>query len=103
ELCGEDFEGLAADIDRALEVWEWTEQRRGFPYALAVLAIQAGVSYKGWYGSPWWRDVVELFIELLEDPASSAWKYDQQREAEPREVADRMLLKQILLEAPESL
>jgi hypothetical protein len=103
ELCGEEFEPLAADIDEALAIVERTEQRRGFPYVHTVLAVQAGISYKDWYGSPWWPDVVERFIELVNDPNSSAWRYDEHREAEPREVADRESLKRVLLEAPESL
>lgn len=103
ELCGEEFEQLAADIHEALEISEWTEQRRGFPYLLTVFAMRAGISYKDWYGSPWWRDVVELFLELINDPTSSAWKYDEHREAEPREVADRESLMRVLLEEPESL
>ncbi len=102
-LCGEEFESLAADIDDALAIVERTEQRRGSTYVLTVLAVQAGISYKDWYGSPWWSDVVERFIELVNDPTSSAWKYDEHREAEPHEVADRESLKRVLLEAPESL
>lgn len=39
----------------------------------------------------------------LPDPSSSAWRYDQHREAEPLEVSDRESLKRALLEAPESL
>jgi hypothetical protein len=102
-LCGEEFEELASNIDEALAISERTEERRGFPYLLTVFALQAGISYKEWHGSPWWPDVVERFLELLEDPSSSAWRYDEHREAEPREVADRESLKRVLLEAPESL
>lgn len=102
-LCGKGFGRLAADAEEALAVCEWIEQRRGFAYALMIPALQAGVSYKGWYGSPWWPDVVDLFIELVDDPSSSAWKYDEHREAEPPEVSDRGPLKRTLLEVPESL
>jgi hypothetical protein len=103
ELCGEEFDRLVADIEEALAISERTEERRGFSYALLVYALQAGISYKDWYGSPWWPDAVERFIELVDDPTSSAWKYDEHREAEPREVSDRDYLKRTLLEAPESL
>jgi hypothetical protein len=56
ELCGEEFDRLAADSEEALSISEWTEQRQGFLYVLTVYALQAGISYKDWYGSPWWRD-----------------------------------------------
>jgi hypothetical protein len=103
DLGGEEFDRLAADSTEALEISERTEQRQGFPYVLAVYALQAGISYKGWYGVPWWRDVVERFLELIDDPASSAWKYDESREAEPAAVSERASLKRVLLESPESL
>jgi len=102
-LAGDEFDQLASDIRGALETSQRIEQGRGFPYVFTLLALQAGLSYKGWYGSPWWPDVVDLFIDLLADPNSSAWKYDENREAEPLTVSDRSALAQILLEAPESL
>jgi hypothetical protein len=103
ELCGEEFDRLASDIEGALETSERIEQRQGFLYVLTVFALQAGISYKGWYGSPWWRDVVERFIELLDDPSSSAWRYDEQWKGVPEGVSNRESLKQVLLEAPEFL
>jgi hypothetical protein len=103
ELAGEEFEELASDSQRVLAGCRRFEQERGFAYPLIFLALRAGLSYKGWYGSPWWGDVVDLFIELLADPSSSAWKYDEGREAEPLQVADRQSLARVLLEAPESL
>lgn len=102
-LAGEEFERLAADSRRALAGFRHIEQERGFAYVLTFLALRASLSYKGWYGCPWWPDVVDLFIELLADPSSSAWKHDEGREVEPPQVADRQALTQVLLEAPESL
>jgi hypothetical protein len=101
-LCGDEFENLSSDIHEALDMSEWIQRKRGFPYLLMFLALR-GISYKGWYGTPWWGDVVELFIELLVDPTSSAWRRDEHHEAEPHAVSDRATLSQILLEAPESL
>lgn len=103
ELCGEEFERLAEDVLEALAISDRTEGRRGLSYLLTLLALQAGISYKGWYGSPWWQDVVERFIELIDDPSSSAWKYATPREAEPDAVSDHDKLTQVLLETPESL
>lgn len=103
ELCGEEFDRVAADSTEALEISEQTEQRQGFSYVLIAYALRAGVSYKGWYGVPWWRDVVERFLELINDPTSLAWRYEKSREAEPAAVSDRESLKRILLDAPESL
>lgn len=103
ELAGDEFEELASDSQRVLAGCRRIEQERGFAYLLTFLALRAGLSYKDWYGSPWWPDVVDLFIELLADSSSSAWKYDEDREAEPPQVADRQTLAKVLLEAPESL
>lgn len=102
-LAGDEFEELASDSRRALQIDQRVERDYGLAYLLTMLALQGGLSYKGWYGSPWWQDVVDLFIELLADPDSSAWKYDEDREAEPSMVSDRSALAQTLLDAPESL
>jgi hypothetical protein len=103
QLCRHEFERLAADSEEALAISERTERRKGFPYLLSVYALQAGISYKDWFGSPWWPDVVDRFLELINDPASSAWRYDENREVEPREVSNREHLQRALLGAPESL
>jgi hypothetical protein len=44
-----------------------------------------------------------VFIELLDDPESPAWKYDEHREPIPSAASDRAALKEVLLEKPESL
>jgi hypothetical protein len=44
-----------------------------------------------------------VFIELLDDPASPAWRYDEDREPVPSAASDRAALKEVLLETPESL
>lgn len=102
-LAGDEFEQLAADSQRALEIDEGIEADYGLDYLLTMLALQAGLSYKGWFGSPWWSDVVDFFVELLADAASPAWRYDDGREAEPRSVANRPALAELLLETPEAL
>jgi hypothetical protein len=102
-LAGSEFEHLVSDVRNALSISRLIEQRRGFPFLLMVLALQAGMSNKEWYGSPWWPDIVNMFIELLDDPASSAWKYDEHREPVPSAASDRAALEEVLLEKPESL
>jgi len=102
-LAGSEFEHLASDVRNALSISRLIEQRRGFPFLLSLLALQAGMSNKEWYGTPWWQDVVNVFIELLDDPVSSAWKYDEHREAAPPAASDRAALAEVLLEKPESL
>lgn len=64
-LTGNEFDRLASDARRALEIDQAIEAEHGFDYLFTLLALQAGLSYKGWYGSPWWPDVVSLFIELV--------------------------------------
>jgi hypothetical protein len=102
-LAGGEFEQLASDVRKALSISRLIEQRRGFPFLVMLLALQAGTSNKEWYGSPWWPDIVSVFIELLDDPASSAWKYDEHREPIPSVASDRAVLAEALLEKPESL
>jgi len=102
-LAGSEFEQLASDVRTALSISRLIEQRRGFPFLLMLLALQAGTSNKEWYGSPWWPDIVSVFIELLDDPASSAWKYDEHHGPVPSAASDRAALAEVLLEKPESL
>ena len=102
-LAGDEFGRLAADSQRALEIDEGVEAEYGSDYLLTMLALQAGLSYKGWYGSPWWPNAIDFFSELLTDPASPARKYDDGRGEEPRSMADRSALAELLLETPESL
>lgn len=74
-LAGSEFEHLVSDVPdvrNALSISRLIEQQRGFPFLLMLLALQAGMSNKEWYGSPWWPDIVNVFIELLDEPASSA-------------------------------
>jgi hypothetical protein len=102
-LAGGEFEQLASDVRNALSISRLIERQRGFPFLRTLLAVQAGTSNKEWYGSPWWQDVVKVFIELLDDPASSAWKYDERYEPVPPAACDRTVLAEALLEKPESL
>lgn len=102
-LAGSEFEHLVSDVPTALSISRLIEQQRGFPFLLMLLALQAGMSNKEWYGSPWWPDIVNVFIELLDDPASTAWEYDEHREPVPSAASDRAALEEMLLEKPESL
>lgn len=71
-LAGDFFERLVIDSERALTFTQFTANERGQAYVLTLLALHAGLSHKGWYGTPWWPDVVEVFIERLADPGSFA-------------------------------
>lgn len=103
ELAGDEFAALAADSRRALEIDRNIEADQGFLYVVLFLGLQGGMSNRGWYGTPWWEDIVELFGELIADPASSAWKYDDGKSPPPRQAADWSTLEAILLEKPEAL
>ena len=46
---------------------------------------------------------MDVFVELLADPTSSAWRYDEHHAVGPAAVSDRASLTRILVEAPESL
>ncbi len=43
-LAGSEFEQLASDVHNALSISRLIEQRRGFPFLLTLLALQAGTS-----------------------------------------------------------
>ncbi len=103
ELAGGAFDLLAHDIRAALAAARSLERRAGTQYLIALLALRGGVSYKEWYGSPWWPDVVEMFIESLTDRASAAWRYDKYANTEPPAVRNRKTLAAILREAPQNL
>jgi hypothetical protein len=62
-LAGSEFEHLVSDVRKALSISRLIERRRGFSFLLMLLALQAGMSSKEWYGSPWWPDIVSVFIE----------------------------------------
>ncbi len=103
ELAGDGFDRLIMDVDRVVRVTAEIEAAQGFAYTLTLLALHAGLFCKGWYGSPWWPDVVDVFIERLADPAPAAWRHDDRQVPEPGSVADREALREALREQPEAL
>jgi hypothetical protein len=70
-LAGDRFKRLVIDSERALFRTQVTANERGHAYVLTLLALHAGLSYKGWYGTPWWPDVVDVFVERLSNPGPS--------------------------------
>lgn len=96
ELTGDSFDRLAGDVESVVIRTSFTESQRGVAYALTHLALQAGLSYKGWYGTPWWGDAVDVFMERLSDRATYSG-------VEVRPTLDPGLLRQALLGRPESL
>lgn len=102
-LSGDFFKRLVIDSERALFRTQVTANERGHAYVLTLLALHAGLSYKGWYGTPWWPDVVDVFVERLADPGSSAWRQANPDEPEPRSVHDRDALRRALLAEPDAL
>ena len=103
ELAGDEFEELADDIDRALGGAHATEQQHGLAYALTRLALHGAMVCKHWYGTPWWEDVVDAFLELLDDTTSVAWRYDDGSKPEPASVTNRDALRGLLEAEPEAL
>ena len=102
-LAGAEFERLATDIRESLDATQRVEERLGFAYVLTMLALRAGLSYKGRYGSPWWPDVVAAFIEQVGDPPSPLRSGIGSDNSPPRSVSDGELLTRTLLEDPELL
>jgi hypothetical protein len=49
-----------------------------------------------WWRTPWWPDAIDAFLELLTDPGSPAWRYDDGSGREPRSAADHKLLRERL-------
>lgn len=103
ELAGEEYDELADSIEAKLSTFASMEERFGRARTHAGLAYLAVMTCREWYGTPWWSDVVDVFIESLADPHSEAWRYDDPRGPEPASVADRDALRAALLSEPESL
>lgn len=103
ELAGEEYDELAGSIRAKVSMFASMEQRFGRARTHAGLAYLAAMTCREWYGTPWWSDVVDVFIESLADPRSEAWRYDDPRGPEPASVADRDALRAVLLSEPEAL
>jgi hypothetical protein len=102
-VAGASYQALAESIEDQLNVAYDTADERGVPFALRRFAIHGGLACRGWYGTPWWPDIVDVFIEELADPESRAWRYDDGLRPEPTAVRDRERLRQQLRNRPETL
>ena len=103
ELAGDEFPMLENDIVEAFSACHATEEQHGLPYALMRFALHGSMTCKQWYGTPWWPDAIEAFMDLLSDPGSVAWGHDGRSQPEPASVADRDALRAALLTEPEAL
>jgi hypothetical protein len=103
QLAGDEYKTLATDIENHLGMFEVMEARQGRDYVHVAMATITAQMRRDWFGTPWWLDLVDVFIDSLADPDSDAWRYDDQRAPEPASVADREALRVVLVTEPESL
>lgn len=103
ELAGDDYDELAHDIQTKLETFAVMEARQGRAHVHTAMAMLAAQLCREWFGTPWWPDVVDIFIERLNDPEGDAWRYEDRGAPEPASVAHRDGLRSGLADQPESL
>jgi hypothetical protein len=103
ELAGDEYDTLADDIYGKVGMFASMELTQGRELALGVLAFLAAQQCREWYGTPWWPQLVEEFIDRLDDPGSDVWRFADPSAPAPPSVADRVELKGILTHEPEAL
>jgi hypothetical protein len=107
QLAGEDLDRLVDHMDRTLGGIAASAERHGLDFALQRAAVHGGLACTRWWGTPWWPDIVAEFLARLDNPQHRHWGEAGERyarlPAQPPEVADRRLLRALLLEAPEEL
>jgi hypothetical protein len=106
-LAGKDLDGLVDHMDKALGAIATSVERHGLDFALQRAAAHGGLACSRWWGTPWWPDIVGEFLARLDNPLHRHWGEAGERHArlpaQPPEVADRRLLRALLLESPEEL
>jgi hypothetical protein len=103
ELAGDEYDKLADDIYRQVNTFAVIEEDHGRVHTQTMLAMLGAQMNREWYGTPWWPQLVEVFIEWLDDPDSEAWEYADPLQPEPASVRDRAALKTTLIAKPEAL
>jgi hypothetical protein len=106
-LAGGDLQGLVDHMDRTLGGIAASAERHGLDFALQRAAVHGGLACRHWWGTPWWPDIVAEFLARLDNPKHQHWGKDgdwyARLPAQPPEVADRRVLRALLLDAPEEL
>lgn len=92
KLCGDEFDLVANNSLEILETCQWAEEENSPDYMVLALALQAGISTKGWFGSPWWEDVIEKFMELVDADGAALGEKPMFQSAESRRELKRALL-----------
>jgi hypothetical protein len=102
-VAGASYQALAESIEDQLNVAYSAADSHGIAFALRRFAIHGGLACRGWYGTPWWPETVDVFIEELADPQSRSWQYDDRSRPEPAAVRNRDRLRGRLRDKPETL
>lgn len=103
DLAGGELTELLTDSASLLWGLQRIDMDDGTLLLYGHLAMQASLYCRDWFGTPWWPDAVDAFLELLADPSSSVWEDDERSRPEPAAVADRERLRATLLERPDAL
>lgn len=109
DLAGDGLDELVDHMDGALGGIAGSAERGGLDVALLRSALHGGLACPHWWGTPWWPDTVEAFVAYLDDPEHPHWGKAKGRDwyarlpPAPPQVADRTVLRELLLAAPEEL
>ena len=93
DFLGDGFPSVAEDSQQSLAACREIERREGAEFLVLALAVQGGTMARGWFGSPWWPDIVEDFIDQVRPIFDEA----------PSSLSDPGWLRETLLVAPERL
>jgi hypothetical protein len=95
---------LENDADEALTAFVYQAEDRGVGFAFRRAAAHGGLACRHWWGHPSWPDLVDRFIQALDDPADPHWgdngEFRVRLPAEPAAVQERDSLRRKLLQQP---
>lgn len=107
EVARENLPQFQNDADQVLTAFVYQTEDRGAGFAFRRAAAHGGLACRRWWGHPAWPELVERFIQALDDPKDPHWgddgKFRVRLPAEPATVQDRNSLRRTLLQQPWTL
>jgi hypothetical protein len=107
DVARENLPQLQNDADQALTAFVYQAEDRGVGFAFRRAAAHGGLACRHWWGHPAWPELVDRFIQALDDPGDPHWgdnsEFHVRLPAEPATVHDRTSLRRALLQQPWTL
>jgi hypothetical protein len=103
DVAGADLGNFREHVDRTLSHFVATAANEGVIGCVLSTAVHGGRYCRRWWGMPAWPGVVDDFLCALDDPGHGQWSRGGQKitlPPEPKQVADRVALRQTLLHRP---